>query len=144
MSGSDPKTPGQRRRRNATPGFKLLPHEGRSGPPPEWPLTPHPDPRLADLEKKKWAELWSLPQAVEWERMRDFGTVALYTRVFVEASLGLADSKLLSEARQLDAKIGVSAKAMRDLHWETDEPEPDEAEQAARAPEVYVPKKAGG
>jgi len=125
VSGPPPKDPSQRRRRNPTPGFKLLPHEGRRGAPPPWPLLVHPDPRLAELEEAKWAELWLLPQAVEWDRMRDYGTVALYVRVFVEASMGMADTKLLAEARQLDTKIGVSPKAMRDLRWETDEPLPE-------------------
>jgi len=138
-----PKDARIRRRRNPTPGFKLLPHEGRTGPPPEWPLPTHPDPVTAALEARKWEELWTLPQAVEWERMRDFGTVALYVRVFVEAAMPMADEKLLTQVRQLDAKIGLSARSMRDLHWETDEPIPDEPDEPTEPPKprVYVPRK---
>lgn len=144
MAGPAAKPNGLRRRRNPTPGFKLLPHEGRTGDPPPWPLPRHPDPVLDGLEARKWEELWTLPQAVEWERMRDFGTVALYVRVYVEAAMPGADEKLLTQVRQLDAKIGISPRAMRDLHWETDEPLPDEPDTPPDppAPRVYVPKKA--
>lgn len=124
MPGPAPKDPAARRRRNAStaPGFKLLPHEGRQGPPPKWPLT-----AAATIEEEdKWKELWRLPQAVEWERSRDFGTVALYVRTFCEAALPGADPRLLAELRQLDNKIGVSVRAMRDLRWITDEPLPEE------------------
>ena len=86
MPGPPPKDPAMRRRRNATPGFKLLPHQGRSGRVPSWPLPAHPDEEVAGRELSKWRELWRLPQAVEWERMRDFGTVAMYVRVFVRAA----------------------------------------------------------
>jgi len=134
MSGPPPKDPQLRRRRNATPGFKLLPHEGRTGPVPPWPLPPHPAPQVAALETVKWAELWALPQAVEWERMQDYGTVALYVRVFCEVAAGIASGPLLSEVRQLDAKIGLSPKAMRDLRWETDEPVAEEPEAPAPPP----------
>ena len=136
MPGPPPKDPTQRRRRNASPGFKLLPHEGREGPPPEWPLTGSPTVE----EWKRWCELWRLPQAVEWERMQDYGTVALYVRTFCAAAGVLVgappDPRLLAEVRQLDAKIGVSPKAMRDLRWETDEarPEPDEDPESSAEP----------
>jgi hypothetical protein len=51
--------------------------------------------------------------------------VARYVRYAVAADIAV-DPKLSTEVRQLDAKIGVSPKAMRDLRWETDEPTPDE------------------
>lgn len=149
MSGPPPKDPSLRRRRNATPGFKLLPHEGRQGPPPKWPLPLHLDMTIRQAEEEKWAELWALPQAVEWERMREYGTVALYVRAFCEASLSGMDSKLLSEVRQLDTKIGLSAKSMRDLRWEIDEPmpEPEPVPEAPAEPEkpkrVLVVKDGG-
>ncbi len=113
--GPAPKLPDQRRRRNATPGFKRLSHEGRFGDPPASPLT---TPSAAELNQ--WRELWSLPQAVEWERIRCEPMVALYVRVFVSVTTEL-DPKMLNELRQLDAKIGLSPRSMLDLRWEIDE-----------------------
>lgn len=149
MPGPPPKDPNARRRRNPTPGFKLLPHEGRSGPAPEWPL---PNPDLDEL--RTWDKLWRLPQAVEWERMRCEDVVALYVRAFVVAAAGGVDPKLLAEVRQLDAKIGLSPKAMKDLRWETDQPEPEEESVGASAvdasqlpaerPRTYVPSTPAG
>jgi len=65
-------------------------------------------------------------------------------RTFISASSG-DNPKLLAEVRQLDNKIGHSAKAMRDLRWEIDEPvvdEPDPEPNGNGASRTYVPKKA--
>lgn len=142
MTGPPPKDASQRRRRNATPGFKLLPHDGRDGLAPEWPFaTPTED------ESRTWNKVWKLPQAIEWERMRCEDTVALYVRTFCCAVQSPDNTKLLAEVRQLDAKIGLSPKAMRDLRWETDEPR-DEPEVEAASPasvpaaaRTYVPQR---
>jgi len=94
-------------------------------------------------ELQLWKRLWTLPQAIEWERMKCEDIVALYVRAFVRATAIDADAKMLAEVRQLDAKIGLSPKAMRDLRWETDEPaEPEQSEESSapeRAERVYVP-----
>ncbi len=137
MPGPAPKDPSQRRRRNATPGFRLLPHEGRKGDPPDWPLASFP----THDETRIWKRLWALPQAVEWERMRCEDIVALYVRAFCLASKE-DDVKLYAEVRQLDAKIGLSPKAMQDLRWETDEAreeEDDSSDKPDRQTRVYVP-----
>jgi hypothetical protein len=139
--------PSQRRRRNASPGFIQIDPKGHVAEIPEWPLTISPSDELAELEAARWAELWELPQAVEWERMRCYGDVALYVRTWVVASLG-ADAKLLAEVRQLDAKIGVSPKAIQGLRWEI----PQHLEDAERAAptlqavdhQAYVPTAAAG
>lgn len=139
MPGPPPKDPSTRRRRNATPGFKMLPAVGRPGPPPEWPIAGAPE----FDEIALWKRVWTLPQALEWERMHCEDIVALYVRAFVRATAPDADSKLYAEVRQLDAKIGLSPKAMRDLRWETDEPaEPQEQADEpapARTERTYVP-----
>lgn len=125
MSGPPPKDPAQRRRRNATPGFRQLPAEGRLGPAPEYPLSA---PLPAELEM--WSRLWALPQAVEWERIQCEDMVALYVRTYVLAtSDGIASpqlQKLLAEIRQLDSKIGISPSAMQSLRWERAEPDRSE------------------
>lgn len=142
MPGPPPKDPSTRRRRNPTPGFKQLPAEGRSGEVPAWPLVEHPEPSIRAIEQRKWEEMWTLPQAVEWERIRCYDDVALYVRIWVEATLPSAAKTQRDQLLQLDAKIGVSPKAMQQLRWETtDEPKAPEQTPALRSvePRVYAP-----
>ena len=73
MPGPPPKDPAQRRRRNATPGFKLLPRTV-TAPAPDWPLSSPATYAEAEL----WQKLWRLPQAAEWRRMQCEELVALY------------------------------------------------------------------
>lgn len=143
MPGPPPKDPATRRRRNkpVEANFKLLPHEGRAGPPPPWPF---PGDGVSTFELSEWARLWSLPQAVEWERMRCEPTIALYVRALALAIMG--EDKMFAEVRQLDKKIGVSPEAMRAMRWETDEPLEDEPEpiDEPAAPvldRTYIPPK---
>jgi hypothetical protein len=119
--GPAPKPADQRRRRNSSPSFRRLSHEGRSGDPPAWPLT-----TASAAELRQWRKLWSLPQANEWERMRCEDFVSLYCRVLVAVSSDIDNTKLLAEFRHLDAKIGLSPRALLDLRWEIDEAVPEE------------------
>lgn len=116
---TDAKHPAQRRRRNPTPGFRQLSCANPNLLTPQWPLG-HPTKK----ELEKWAWMWTLPQAVEWERNRDYDTVALYVRMFIKiAHAQKIDVRLLCELRALDAKIGISARALRNLRWEIATPE---------------------
>lgn len=152
MPGRGPaplKKPNQRRNKPtnpASPGLKILPHEGRKGPVPEWPLpelTYDDDPTIAAAEEMEWRRVWSLPQAIEWERMRCEPLVAMYVRVFVKAAR-TGDQKLLNEMRQLDGKLGLSPRAMMDLRWETDDAPVEEETVTVTRPEdrIFVPKQA--
>jgi len=149
MAGKGPaplKPRDNKRRQNATPGFKILSHDAREGKDtPPWPLPSPEDDGVAAAEAAEWSRLWSLPQAEEWERMRCEPTVALYVRVFVRASMTGGDPKLLNEFRQLDSKIGISPRAMLDLRWETDNapelaPELLEVEVYGSDERVFIPK----
>lgn len=125
-----------RRRRTPTPGFRQLPPEGRPGPAPAYPL-----PGGGSIEIVKWEELWQLPQAVEWERIGCYDTVALYVKVWHELQEDF-DPKLLTELRQLDNKIGLSPRALKELGWEIANPDKEEPEVKRPGPErprVYVP-----
>lgn len=67
-------------------------------------------------EVEMWADLWSSPQAVEWERQGWTREVAQYVRWKTRAELGdLAASK---EARMLSDRLGLNPKAMRALMWQ--------------------------
>lgn len=66
-------------------------------------------------EAEVWAEVWRMPQAVEWARLRWVREVALYVRHSVKAELGsLKDAQ---EARMLSDRLGTTNKAMRSLLW---------------------------
>ncbi|WP_428964117.1 hypothetical protein [Micromonospora fluostatini] len=67
------------------------------------------------LETSLWAELWALPQAVEWERQRWTRDVAQYVRHKVLAELGDLDAA--REARQWSDRLGLSPMAMLRLRW---------------------------
>lgn len=100
-------------RRNARVGPIQLPAEGRQGDPPAWPLPG----RATVAEEKAWAQLWHTPQAVMWERLGWTRTVARYCRVMVEAEKRNATPQAMSEARQLEDRLGLTPKAMRLLLW---------------------------
>ena len=103
-------------RRNARAGVEMLPAGGRQGDTPEWPLE-----LLSSDEAHLWKDLWSTPQAVAWERHGWTRVVARYCRIAILAEA--MDKDALSEARQLEDRLGLTPKAMRMLMWQvaTDE-----------------------
>lgn len=111
MPGPLPKDPSSRRRRNVSVGKVVLPAEGRSGDAPVWPF------RNA-VEPYTWAGLWGLPQAVEWERLHLVRVVARYA-VLSESVESAVDVRgpVLAEVRQLEDRLGLSAKSMRAMLW---------------------------
>lgn len=68
------------------------------------------------LEEELWADLWQLPQAVQWERLGWLRDVAQYVRHKVLAELGDLDGA--REARQWSDRLGLSPLAMLRLRWE--------------------------
>ena len=107
MPGPAPKPDGQRRRRNATVAMTQLPAR-REGKPPAWPL--------ACDEAVAWPELWSLPQAVAWERSRSERVVARYAMLLEKVEGG--NVMLAAEVRQLEDRLGLTPMAMLRLRWE--------------------------
>jgi hypothetical protein len=90
-----------------------LPSSGRSGPTPKWPLG-RPRRREAEI----WERLWQTPQAIAWERLGWTDAVARYARVLMAAELPDAHPLKLSEARQLEDRLGLSPLALLRLRWE--------------------------
>lgn len=130
MPGPAPKPADERARRNKTPVAMRLPAAGREGEPPEWPIG-FGHGVLAD---KIWAELWSTPQAVAWERLGWTRVVARYVDCLVSAERDLDDisdpkvyaamlaaqAKLLPELRQLEDRLGLNPLALLRLQWVVD------------------------
>lgn len=107
-------------RRNPRVGPVILPAEGRQGDPPKWPL-----PGTVGLaERDLWITLWATPQAVMWERLGAGGiqVVARYCKLSTIGSLEL-DPRVLAEVRQLEDRLGLTPKAMRQLLWKISEDE---------------------
>src|SRR6266540_187693 len=100
-------------RRNSRVGPLSLPAEGRKGAPPKWPL----ENRQSAAEKRAWAQMWSTPQAVAWERLGWTRTVARYCAVMVMAE-STVNPQLLAQATALEDRLGLTPKAMRMLLWE--------------------------
>lgn len=114
MAGTGPAPNPHARRRNARPAFRRLPAAGRDTPPPAWPLGG----RASKGELELWAELWRSPQAVAWEELGWVRTVARYARITIAAERPRAIAAVMSEARQLEDRLGLNPKAMRSLGWE--------------------------
>lgn len=110
-----------------------LPPEGRTAPAPPWPL-----PDQTDREAELWVELWSMPQAVEWERHRLTLTVALYVRRYAEAEDHDAKVTLSTLVRQLGDGLGLTPSGMRALRWRITLPAPP----VARAGQPADPSRA--
>lgn len=98
-------------RRNARPGVEILPAGGRQGLAPNWPLDPATLP-----ESELWRDLWATPQAAAWEKHGWTRVVARYVRCALAAEQLNKDA--MSEARQLEDRLGLTPKAMRMLMWQ--------------------------
>jgi hypothetical protein len=94
----------------------MLPSEGRKGRTPVWPLGQRADVDLAAREAALWIDLWRTPQSVEWERLGWTRVVARYCRVVIGAEV--LDKDCMSEARQLEDRLGLTPKSMRMLLWQ--------------------------
>jgi phytoene/squalene synthetase len=105
-------------RRNSRVGPLRLPAEGRGGAAPSWPLSVPEDDGAGGhaAELQVWSELWATPQAVAWERLGWTRVVARYARLVIAAER--LDKDAMSEARQLEDRLGLTPKAMRLLLWE--------------------------
>jgi hypothetical protein len=68
-------------------------------------------------ERALWADAWSWPQAVAWEKQ---GTAVREVAMYVRWSLlaERADPKAAGESRMLADRLGLTPMAMRRLMWE--------------------------
>jgi hypothetical protein len=124
-----PQIDGQRRRRNAQPGTRMLPAEGFTGPTPEFPIE-----GATPAELRRWARLWKLPQAAAWDALEMHTAVARYTRAVLEAEQPGAPVTLLEAVRRMEDTLGLSPWSLMKLRWliVRDEPEQSDAEAVAR------------
>ncbi len=97
---------------------RILPLEGRQGPPPKWPSAHKPSP----AERALWRRLWSLPQACAWEAIP--GTAEIVSRYCRTSCLaarlldeGKVHAALLAQLRAMEMDLGLTAAAMARLRW---------------------------
>ncbi|MFJ6615444.1 hypothetical protein ACIQPT_34790 [Streptomyces sp. NPDC091289] len=126
----------RRNRPSDKAGWRTLPAEGRSGEPPEWPLT-EPTEREEDL----WAELWESPQALMWEELGQALEVALAVRTLAEAERADARIDIRKMVRPYLDSLGLTVQGMLRNRWKiAPAAEQDEAP-AIAGPEV--PRRPG-
>lgn len=95
-----------------TSKYIQLPAEGRTDPPPKWPLS-----KALPGELPLWRYLWSTPQAVMWERLHASRNVARFVRLAVQAEVPEASTRLLAEARQMEHDLGLTPMGLHRLGW---------------------------
>jgi hypothetical protein len=101
------------RRRNVRPDSTTLPASGYAGEIPEWPLAVPMD----IGEEVAWRSLWRSPQAAAWAQLAIVRTVARYCRVLVASEVPGAPATYLTEVRQLEDRLGLTAMSMLRLRW---------------------------
>lgn len=135
MPGPAPKPADQVRRRNAPAANTVkLPPEGRTGDAPDWPL--------AGDAPETWVDLWATPQAAAWERLGWTRVVARYVHI-----LGMCEqpdqmtAALLSEARQMEDRLGLTPMSMLRLRWEIAADEVAEKRTTKTAPKTTARRR---
>lgn len=119
--------------------FAALPSEGRAGKPPvDWPLS---DPAVyiegiengrpvkqldvvaseerKDAERALWAEVWTYPQAIAWERERwRWNIVAMWVRTFLTASGPEAKAADKTALHRFGDQLGLTPAGLRENGWQ--------------------------
>ncbi|MFE1358846.1 hypothetical protein [Streptomyces harbinensis] len=113
-SGPPPDPNALRRERDAGE-WTILPREGRQGATPEWPLS-----EQTVRESQLWERLWTMPQALMWERFGQQIEVALYVRRLAEVEEPEAKVTLGVLVRQMADSLGLTTPGLRGNRWRID------------------------
>lgn len=89
-----------------------LPAEGCTDPVPDMP----PGRPWSDIERQRWEQLWTSPQATQWDESAT-GTVA--SLIIYEGAIlaGTARAWQAEEARYAATELGLTPKAMLHMNW---------------------------
>ncbi len=117
-SGPPPDPNALRRNRPGDPTWTSLPLAGREEEPPEWPLTTQ-DERELEL----WADLWSKPQAIMWERLGQLYEVAMCVRMLARAEAPRSSVELQKVLRQYFDSLGLTTQGMLRNRWRIEQPD---------------------
>lgn len=101
-----PTTPAQRA------ALVVLPADGCTLPVPEMPAGRS----WTDVERQRWEELWTSPQATQWDETAT-GTVALLLTYESALLAGQGSAWTAAEARHASEALGLTPRAMAALGW---------------------------
>lgn len=107
--------------------WTVLPESGRTGPAPDWPLSPAATTR----ECKVWDELWARPQAIMWEKLGQDFYVGLYVRRLVEAEKKGSAVNLSTLVRQMADALGLTTPGLHSNRWKIERTKPEAGGEAA-------------
>jgi len=93
--------------------FVTLPVQGRTDPPPEWPLM-----ESSYVEIALWETLWAKPQALMWEILGLEFQVAQYVRSYFESVMVDASAGLKTAVMRMEGELGLSLNGMKSLQWQ--------------------------
>lgn len=110
-----PPDPNALRRDRDEGDWKILPIGGREGEPPPFPL-----PGQTQRERDIWRELWSMPQAIMWEKHKHHREVALYTRRLREAEKPNATAAICNLAHRMADSLGLTEAGLARNKWMID------------------------
>lgn len=105
-----PPDPNSHRGKDAE--WEELPASGRTDPIPAWPLT-----EANERELEFWNKLWTLPQALMWERQNQELFVALFVRRLTEAEEPNSAVTLTNICKQMSEALGLSTPGLRSNRW---------------------------
>jgi len=109
--------------------WTVLPASGRVGEVPPWPLDDAQE-RELDL----WADEWSRPQAIMWDKLGAEIEVAIYVRSLVKAEQHDAPTSARTLLRQLQESLGLSMPGLLRNRWRIGEPVPSAPAAQGRSP----------
>ncbi len=92
--------------------WRTLSAEGRSGPPPSWPLS-----RATSRELQLWEREWRRPQAVVWEENGQELEVAMCVRSLRDAEKPNAPVAARTLVRQQMDALGLTVPGLRSNRW---------------------------
>lgn len=104
------------RYRNARP-MVVLPLAGCELPPPKIP----PGRKWTAAERALWRDLWSMPQATQWDESVS-SLVAAYVVYTAAVLAGTATAWQAAEMRQLGDRLGLTPTGMASLGWRVSAP----------------------
>ena len=80
-------------------------------------VPPMPEAReWSDVERRRWEELWTSPQASQWDETAS-GTVALLVAYETMLLAGQGSAWTAAEARHAADALGLTPRAMAALGW---------------------------
>lgn len=114
-TGSPPKAPEDRARRNAAAGWvRILPQEPYEGELPEWPLKPGRTKAEREHDLNMWHYIWRSQQGHAWITMGPLVVLELARYVRLHRS---ESDKAAAEIRQIGDRFGMSPLSMARLRW---------------------------